>query len=71
MKRKIRKIPIDIATVTQWNETEGGGIASVNGLDFSVNYSSLRDPYKTPEVGDRIIVYKYSKTEKGGRIVEG
>jgi hypothetical protein len=27
--------------------------------------------YNTPKVGDKIIIYKYNKTENGGRIEDG
>jgi hypothetical protein len=36
-----------------------------------VKQSALRNLYNTPKVGDKIIVYKYNKTENGGRIVDG
>ena len=69
--KKRRIIPTDIAIVTPWNEAKRHGIASINGLNFFVDDSALCEPYKTPKVGDKIIVYKYRKTEKGGRIEEG
>ncbi|WP_181369031.1 hypothetical protein [Fibrobacter succinogenes] len=31
----------------------------------------MRNLYNTPKVGDKIIVYKYNKTENGGRIADG
>ncbi|WP_173473688.1 hypothetical protein [Fibrobacter succinogenes] len=62
--KKRRIIPTDIAVVTQWNEAKRLGIASINGFNFFVDDSALCEPYKTPKVGDKIIVYKYRKISK-------
>jgi len=62
--KKRRIIPTDIAVVTQWNEAKRHGFDSINGLNFFVDDSALREPYKTPKVGDKIIVYKYRKISK-------
>ncbi|WP_406538933.1 hypothetical protein [Fibrobacter sp.] len=64
-------IPKGIATIKQWNKTKGCGVAIIDGLDCFVNKSALRDLETEPEVGDKIIVYKYHKTMTGGRIDNG
>lgn len=66
-----KTIPTDIAIVSQWDEVKGHGIATIDGLNYSVKQTALRNLYNTPKVGDKIIVYKYNKTENGGRIVDG
>ena len=71
MKFAKKTIPTDIATVTQWDEVKGHGIATIDGLNYFVKQTALRNLYNTPKVGDKIIVYKYNKTENGGRIVDG
>ena len=64
-------IPKEVATVTQWNKAKGHGVATIDELEFLVSKSALRNYHNTPEVGDKIIVYKYRKTMKGGRIEDG
>ena len=71
MKFAKKTIPTDIATVSQWDEVKGHGIATIDGLNYFVKQTALRNLYNTPKVGDKIIVYKYNKTENGGRIVDG
>ena len=71
MKFTKKLFPTDIATVSQWDEAKGHGIATIDGLNYFVKQSALRNLYNTPKVGDKIIVYKYNKTENGGRIVDG
>jgi hypothetical protein len=71
MKFAKKTIPTDIATVSQWDEAKGHGVATIDGLNYFVKQSALRNLYNTPKVGDKIIVYKYNKTENGGRIVDG
>ena len=71
MKFTKKTIPTDIATVSQWDETKGHGIATIDGLNYFVKQSALRNLYNTPKVGDKIIVYKYNKAENSGRIVDG
>ena len=71
MKFAKKTIPTDIAIVSQWDEAKGHGVASIDGLNYFVKQSALRNLYNTPKVGDKIIVYKYNKTENGGRIVDG
>lgn len=71
MKFVKKTIPTDIATVSQWDETKGHGVAIIDGLNYFVKQSALRNLYNTPKVGDKIIVYKYHKTKNGGRIVDG
>ena len=66
-----KTIPTDIAIVSQWDEAKGHGVATIDGLNYFVKQSALRNLYNTPKVGDKIIVYKYNKTENGGRIVDG
>lgn len=50
---------------------KGHGVATIDELEFLVSKSALRNYHNTPEVGDKIIVYKYRKTMKGGRIEDG
>jgi len=71
MKFAKKTIPTDIATVSQWDEAKGHGVATIDGLNYFVKQTALRNLYNTPKVGDKIIVYKYNKTENGGRIVDG
>ena len=71
MKFVKKTIPTDIAIVSQWDEVKGHGIATIDGLNYFVKQTALRNLYNTPKVGDKIIVYKYNKTENGGRIVDG
>ena len=71
MKFTKKLFPTDIATVSQWDEAKGHGIATIDGLNYFVKQSALRNLYNTPKVGDKIIVYKYNKTENGGRIADG
>ena len=71
MKFAKKTIPTDIATVSQWDEAKGHGVATIDGLNYFVKQTALRNLYNTPKVGDKIIVYKYNKTENGGRIEDG
>lgn len=71
MKFAKKTIPTDIATVSQWDEAKGHGVATIDGLNYFVKQTALRNLYNTPKVGDKIIVYKHNKTENGGSIVNG
>lgn len=59
------------ATVTQWNEEKGFGFATANGIKYFVHISALGYPVRQPRIGDTIIIYNFSKNEKGVRIEKG